>query len=129
MSASVPGQPSISMDSLKEPPGPEPVKSFTLTAQVAQVQGQQVWTYNGAIPGPELRVKEGDRVRVTLVNRLPTSTTIHWHGLRLPNAEDGVAGITQDAVQPGDAFTYEFVVRDPGRCWDASYADTQQQVA
>ena len=71
--------------------------------------GGPAFTYDGTVPGPLLRVTQGDRVRVTLVNRLPVATTLHWHGVRVPAAEDGVAGITQDAVAPGAAFTYEFV--------------------
>ena len=61
-----------------------------------------MWTLNGSVPGPELRVTQGHRVRVMLVNNLPASTTLHWHGVRVPNAMDGVAGITQDAgPRPG----------------------------
>jgi energy-converting hydrogenase Eha subunit A len=114
MSTSIPDQAAISMDTLKEVPGTQPVKTFTLTAQITTLDGQIAWTYNGTVPGPELRVNQGDRVRITLVNHLPASTSIHWHGLRLPNAEDGVAGLTQDAVPPGGTYTYEFVVKDPG---------------
>src|SRR5262249_42501338 len=101
MGTAVPGQPSISMTSITEPPANQPLKTFTLEARTAQLDGSEVWTYNGSVPGPELRVTEGDRVRITLTNHLPAATSIHWHGLRLPNAEDGVAGVTQDAVAPG----------------------------
>jgi FtsP/CotA-like multicopper oxidase with cupredoxin domain len=128
MGSAVPGQPSISVTSLTEPPGAEPLKEFTLTTQVAKLDGHEVWTYNGTVPGPELRVTEGDRVRITLINHLPASTSIHWHGLRLPNAEDGVVGITQNAVAPGSTYTYEFVVKDPGTFWYHSHQDTQNQV-
>ncbi len=128
MSPAVPGQPGVSLTQFVEPPGAQPVKSFTLTAQVAQINGQAAWTYNGAVPGPELRVTAGDRVRVTLINHLPAATSIHWHGLRLPNAEDGVAGVTQDAVPPGGTFTYEFVVQDPGTYWYHSHQDTLHQI-
>jgi FtsP/CotA-like multicopper oxidase with cupredoxin domain len=76
-----------------------------------------------------LRVTQGDRVRVTLVNRLPDTTTIHWHGVRVPNAEDGVAGVTQDAVPPGASYTYEFVARDAGTYWYHSHQDTLNQVS
>jgi FtsP/CotA-like multicopper oxidase with cupredoxin domain len=128
MGPAVAGAPPVSLTSLVEPPGPQPVKRFTLTAEVAQINGQAAWTYNGTVPGPELRVTEGDRVRVTLINRLPAATSIHWHGLRLPNAEDGVAGVTQDAVAPGGTFTYEFVVQDPGTYWYHSHQDTLHQI-
>ncbi len=122
------GQPSTSLTTLVETPGPEPVDAFTLTAQEAQIDGQTVWTYGGTVPGPELRVSQGHRVQVTLVNNLRGSTTLHWHGLRLPNAADGVAGLTQDAVQPGQSFTYEFVAREAGTFWYHSHQQTEQQL-
>ncbi|TMD10820.1 MAG: hypothetical protein E6J00_14940, partial [Chloroflexi bacterium] len=78
--------------------------------------------------GPELRVVQGDRVRVTLVNHLPDRTSIHWHGLRLPDAEDGVAGITQNAVRPGGSYVYEFVATDVGTYWYHSHQDTYYQL-
>ncbi len=74
------------MDTLTQLPGSQLIESFTLTAQIAMIDGRARWTYNSTVPGPELRVNQGDRVRVTLVNHLPESTSIHWHGLRLPNA-------------------------------------------
>lgn len=120
---------SISVASLVEPAGSQPVKAFALTARVATVGGQRAWTYDGSVPGPELHVTQGDRVRVTLVNRLPAATSIHWHGLVLPNAEDGVAGVTQDAVPPGGSFSYEFVARDAGTYWYHSHQDTSHQLA
>ena len=116
------------MSSLVEAPGTQPLRSFMLTAEVAEVNGRHAWTYNGVVPGPELRVKQGERVRVTLVNHLPASTTIHWHGYPLPNAEDGVAGLTQDAVRPGDSYTYEFVATIPGTYWYHAHQDTEHQV-
>src|SRR5215472_17241048 len=126
----VPGQPSTSVDLLTAPPGDEPVHSFTLTAEVDRVDGVDAWTYDGTVPGPELRVVQGDRLRVTLVNHLPASTTIHWHGVPgLPNAEDGVAGITQQAVPPGHSMTYEFVVSAPGTYWYHSHQDTSGQIS
>jgi FtsP/CotA-like multicopper oxidase with cupredoxin domain len=128
MGAVTTGQPSVSVVSLQEPPGSQTLKAFTLTARPATIGGVAVWTYNGTVPGPELRVTEGDRVRVTLINHLPASTTIHWHGLRLPNADDGVAGVTQDAIPSGGSFTYEFVVKDPGTYWYHSHQDTSFQI-
>lgn len=126
----VPGRPSTSVDLLTAPPGDEPVRTFTLTARVARVGGQDAWTYDGTVPGPELRVVEGDRLRVTLVNHLPESTTIHWHGVPgLPDAEDGVAGITQQAVPPGRSMTYEFVAAAPGTYWYHSHQDTSTQIS
>ena len=66
------------------------------------------WTYNGTVPGPEIRVPYGQRVRIVVKNRLPEATTVHWHGIAVPNAMDGVPGITQKAIEPGRSFSYEF---------------------
>ena len=126
----VPGRPGTTVDLLTTPPGPEPVRSFTLTARAVRIGGRDAWTYDGTVPGPELRVRQGDRLRVTLVNRLPASTTIHWHGVPgLPDAEDGVAGITQQAVAPGHSMTYEFVAAAAGTYWYHSHQDTGSQLA
>jgi FtsP/CotA-like multicopper oxidase with cupredoxin domain len=124
----VAGQPTTSITSLVEAPGTQPIKHFTLTAAPAEINGQSVWALNGTVPGPELRVNQGDRVQVTLVNHLPESTTLHWHGVVLPNAEDGAAGVTQDAVAPGAEYTYEFVAREPGTYWYHSHQDTETQL-
>lgn len=75
------------------------------------------WAYDGAVPGPELRVKAGDVIRARFTNKLTQPTTIHWHGIALRNDMDGVAGVTQPAVTPGGRFTYEFTVPDPGTYW------------
>jgi multicopper oxidase len=72
------------------------------------------WLYNGKYPGPEIRVREGDRLQVTLVNGLPEATTVHWHGVPVPNAMDGVPGITQPAVAPGSRFVYTFPATPAG---------------
>ena len=124
----VPGQPSTSVVALVAPSGNEPVKSFTLTAAATKIGGQEAWAFNGTVPGPQLRVTEGDRVKVTLVNHLPDATSIHWHGIRVPDAEDGVAGITQDAVRPGDSYVYEFIANDAGTFWYHSHQDTSGQI-
>src|SRR5699024_6290389 len=90
--------------------GDRPVKTFDLTAQemewkISQEKTVNAWTYNGSVPGEALRVREGDFVRVHLKNKLDVPVTIHWHGMILPNKMDGVPGLTQDAVQPGESFT------------------------
>lgn len=95
------------------------VKEFTLTAEPIRWQyanGKTItaWAYNGQVPGPEIRVNEGDNVKVTFANKLPKATTIHWHGLNVPNNMDGVPGLTQDAVKPGASFTYEFTAGPAG---------------
>ena len=74
----------------------------------------QTWGYQGSVPGPEIRLTEGDTLRVKVLNRLPVDTTIHWHGLPVPNAMDGVPHITQPPIKSGEEFTYEFVVPTAG---------------
>ena len=122
------GQASTSVVNLVAPAGSEPLKTFTLTAQVVSIGGREAWTFNGSVPGPVLWVAQGDRLRVTLVNHLPEATSIHWHGIRVPNAEDGVAGITQDAVGPGRSYVYEFIANDAGTFWYHSHEDPYHQI-
>lgn len=76
-----------------------------------------VWAYNGSVPGPTIRAREGDTIRVRFKNELPQPTTVHWHGIRLPNAMDGVPGVTQPPIPPGESFVYEFLARDAGTFW------------
>ncbi|MBD8071289.1 multicopper oxidase family protein [Bacillus sp. PS06] len=72
------------------------------------------WTFNGSVPGSQIRVKEGEKVKIHLKNELSDPVTIHWHGIPLPNEMDGIPGVTQNAVQPGETFTYEFIATHPG---------------
>jgi multicopper oxidase len=74
----------------------------------------RTWTFNGELPGPELRLRAGQVLRARLENDLPTATTVHWHGIALRNEMDGVPGLTQPPVEPGEGFDYEFSVPDPG---------------
>ena len=94
------------------------IREYTIEAVEAELElaGRRVrtFTYGGQVPGPELRVREGETLRVLLENRLPEPTTIHWHGIPVPNAMDGVPDITQPAVPPGERFLYEFTVPVPG---------------
>ncbi|HEX8804359.1 MAG TPA: multicopper oxidase domain-containing protein, partial [Acidimicrobiales bacterium] len=88
-------------------------KVFEITAEVTPWEvepGRTVdaWTYNGTVPGPQMRVDVGDEVRIVLTNNLPMATDLHLHGINVPNEMDGVAPVTQDLVQPGESFTYEF---------------------
>ncbi|HXT19214.1 MAG TPA: multicopper oxidase domain-containing protein, partial [Thermoanaerobaculia bacterium] len=72
------------------------------------------WGYNGQTPGPTIEAVEGDRVRIYVENRLPEPTSVHWHGVLLPNGMDGVAGLNQRRIEPGETFVYEFTVRQHG---------------
>lgn len=74
----------------------------------------QTWGYNGAVPGPEIRVTEGDTLRVNVQNRLPEGTTVHWHGLAIPSAMDGVPNLSQPPIKSGEDFVYEFLVPTTG---------------
>ncbi|MGI9414632.1 MAG: multicopper oxidase domain-containing protein, partial [Hyphomicrobiales bacterium] len=77
----------------------------------------EIWGYDGSVPGPTIRCRRGEPVHVRLVNQLGEPTTIHWHGLRIDNAMDGVVGLTQDAVEPGGSFDYVFTPPDAGSFW------------
>lgn len=88
----------------------------------------EAWGYNGMVPGPELRAEVGDQVRIILHNQLPAPTTIHFHGMLVPNAMDGVPVINQPAVMPGESFTYEFTIRNAGSNMYHSHFMAQRQV-
>jgi FtsP/CotA-like multicopper oxidase with cupredoxin domain len=109
------------------------VKVYDLNAEEIQWEvepGRKVkaWAYNGQVPGPQIRVREGDRVRVNLSNNLPESTAIHFHGLELPNDQDGVPFITQPPVKPGGKYTYEFTVPNAGSHMYHSHHNAAAQV-
>ena len=87
-----------------------------------------VWTYGGSLPGPLIRAKVGDRLIVHFTNRLPESTSIHWHGLRVANNMDGVPNVTQDPVAAGGSFTYDFILRDAGTYWYHPHINSAAQV-
>src|SRR5687767_10808437 len=89
-----------------------------------------VWAYNGAVPGPELRFKQGERLRIEVENALGIGTTVHWHGVRLPNAMDGVPNLTQPPIAPnGGKFAYEFDLPDAGTFWYHPHLGSPEQVA
>jgi len=109
------------------------VKVFELTAtemkwETAPGQMVSAMAYNGQVPGPQIRVREGDRVRVVLKNQLTQSTAIHFHGLELPVAMDGVPFITQPPVKPGESYTYEFTVPNAGSHMYHSHHNAAVQV-
>ena len=86
------------------------------------------WGYNGHVHGPAIEVVEGDRVRFYVTNRLPAPTTVHWHGILLPNAMDGVGGLNQKAIQPGETYKYEFTIRQVGMGMYHSHHDEMTQM-
>ena len=88
-----------------------------------------IWGYGGKVPGPEIRVKQGDPVHATLQNGLTQPTTVHWHGIRIENAMDGVTALTQDPVKPGETFDYNFTVPDAGTYWYHPHNRTWEQMA
>jgi FtsP/CotA-like multicopper oxidase with cupredoxin domain len=113
---------------------PDPhIVEVDLEARVAEVEvasGEriQAFTYNGGIPGPLIRVRKGDRLIVHFTNQLPQPTTVHWHGLRVPIAMDGVPIHSQPEVQTGGSFTYDFVARDAGLFWYHPHVMSAAQV-
>lgn len=114
-------------------PGSARLREYTLVAQEVEHELQpglrvKAWSFGGTVPGTPVRITQGYRVRVTLQNQLPEPVTIHWHGVRVPNAMDGVPGVTQNAIQPGNSFVYEFEVQDPGTYWYHSHQKSAEQV-
>jgi FtsP/CotA-like multicopper oxidase with cupredoxin domain len=112
-----------------------PAREFRLEAGPARLNivgkaypDTDLWAYNGAFPGPVLRARQGERLRVRLANRLPQETTIHWHGIRLPNAMDGVPHLTQAPVPNGGEFLYEFDLPDAGTFWYHPHYGSAEQL-
>ena len=87
-----------------------------------------VWAYNGQIPGPLIRLRQHERLRIRVANRLDEETTVHWHGLRIPNAMDGVPHLTQKPIAPGQDFHYDFMVPDAGTYWYHPHQRSFEQV-
>jgi FtsP/CotA-like multicopper oxidase with cupredoxin domain/plastocyanin len=108
-------------------------KQWEITASVIRWETEpgtfvEAYAYNGAVPGPQLHAEVGDKVRIVLHNELPEPTVIHFHGLYVPNAMDGVPVITQPAVMPGESFTYEFTIRNAGSHMYHSHFMAEHQV-
>ncbi len=87
-----------------------------------------VWSYDGRLPGPEIRVRQGEPVRIIVENKLEQDTTVHWHGIRLPIAMDGVPGLTQPPIKPGESFVYSFTPPDAGTFWYHPHANSLEQL-
>jgi FtsP/CotA-like multicopper oxidase with cupredoxin domain len=88
-----------------------------------------LWGYNGQAPGPTLEAVEGDKVRIFVTNKLPEHTTVHWHGMLLPNGMDGVGGVTQPHIKSGQTFVYEFEMRKSGSFMYHPHSDEMVQMA
>lgn len=110
------------------------VKVFHLVAEPVEKEiapGMKIhaWGYNGQTPGPTIEAVEGDRVRIFVTNHLPEDTSVHWHGLLLPNGMDGVQGLNQPHIKPGKTFVYEFTLRQSGTQMYHPHADETLQMA
>jgi len=109
-------------------------KEFHLIAEpvvreMAPGMKANLWGYNGQSPGPTIECVEGDRVRIFVTNKLPEHTTIHWHGILLPNGMDGVGGLTQPHIPVGKTFVYEFQMKHSGSFMYHPHADEMVQMA
>jgi FtsP/CotA-like multicopper oxidase with cupredoxin domain len=109
------------------------IKVFKLTSEVvkrkiAPFKTIDAWGYNGSCPGPTIQIQQGDRVRIIFENRLPESTTVHWHGLEIPIAQDGVPWISQKPIPPGEKYTYEFTVHQEGTFFYHAHSAMQEMM-
>lgn len=109
------------------------VKVFHLTAEpvkqtVLPGRAFDLWGFNGSAPGPTIQTTEGDRIRIVFENHLPEPTGIHWHGLELPIEMDGVPGVSQNLIMPGERFVYEFDLRQNGTFFYHSHMAMQEMV-
>ena len=109
-------------------------KEFHLVAEpvvreFAEGMKVNLWGYNGQAPGPTIEAVEGDKVRIFVTNRLPEHTTVHWHGMILPSGMDGVGGLTQPHIKPGQTFVYEFVLTKSGTFMYHPHSDEMVQMA
>jgi FtsP/CotA-like multicopper oxidase with cupredoxin domain len=114
---------------------PLPLLALEITLTAAPVNWEvapgvtvAAWAYNGTVPGPALHAQPGETVRVRLVNDLAEPTTIHWHGVPVPNGMDGVPGVTAPVVQPGQSFLYVFTAPSPGTYWYHPHFDSAAQI-
>lgn len=112
---------------------PQKIRAFKLVASPSQwgiaiPYRTEVWAYNEQIPGPTFRIKLGETIRINFTNKLPQPTTIHWHGIRVPNAMDGVPGITQQPIASGDSYIYQFTPKDAGTFWFHPHVNSAEQI-
>jgi FtsP/CotA-like multicopper oxidase with cupredoxin domain len=102
------------------------LRAAPLTWEVAPGKVREAYAFNGVVPGPVIRVNEGDPVRIVVENALPESTAVHWHGMDLPNDQDGVPGLTQPEIEPGGSHTYEWKAISPGTHWYHTHMHGEQ---
>jgi FtsP/CotA-like multicopper oxidase with cupredoxin domain len=110
------------------------VKEFHLVAEpvvreFAPGMVAHMWGYNGQSPGPTIECVEGDRIRIFVTNKLPEHTTVHWHGVLLPSGMDGVGGLSQPHIKPGQTYVYEFTMKKSGTFMYHPHADEMVQMA
>lgn len=122
----------ISGSRIAQADGPTEIRVRTAPGAVHLIGDKNTTTdvlaYNGSVPGPTLRLKQGEPVRLIVENRMDQDTTVHWHGIRVPNAMDGVPGLTQPPIEPGQDFPYEFTPPDAGTFWYHPHANSLQQI-
>ena len=135
LKASATGVASLGTVGLVFPARAAAVREFSLRAApgrarlVPEPHGETAaWCYNGIVPGPEIRVRQSERLRITVENGLAEETTVHWHGLRVPNAMDGVPHLNQPPIVPGGSFIYEFDAVDAGTFWYHPHQRSFEQV-
>jgi FtsP/CotA-like multicopper oxidase with cupredoxin domain len=104
------------------------LRSEVVRRKIAPFKTIDAWGYNGTCPGPTIQIRQGDRVRVIFENRLPESTTVHWHGLEIPIAQDGVPWISQKPIPPGEKYTYEFTVHQEGTFFYHAHSAMQEMM-
>lgn len=109
------------------------IKEISLVAKEGEIQifeerKTKIWGYNGRVPGLEIRIKIGDKLKINFSNQLSEETTIHFHGVRVPNKMDGVPGLNQDPIAPGASFVYEFVPKDAGTFWFHPHVNSSEQM-
>jgi FtsP/CotA-like multicopper oxidase with cupredoxin domain len=110
------------------------LQTLTAAPALAQIAPQgypatRVWAYDGTLPGRPLHIAQGARLRCRVTNQLDQPTAVHWHGIRIDNAMDGVPGLTQQAIAPGATFDYDFALPDAGTYWYHTHAQTVEQMA
>ena len=122
--------PSFNNRELLKPQGPDNIIDLTISRMPKTIDGREGGAIgiNGTVPGPAIRLKEGEDVMLRVKNELEEDTSIHWHGILLPFQMDGVPGVTFDGIKPGETFEYRYPVRQNGTYWYHSHSRLQEQL-